>query len=100
MCRFAGLSSGANRDRTGDLLLAKQALSHLSYGPEKSSLSADLRRLCQPERLYLALPVTVAAHCCPFKALHQRLQALRVCSREAGDAWCVFFASLVRLGLT
>src|SRR5439155_8336623 len=25
--------SGANRDRTGDLLLAKQALSHLSYGP-------------------------------------------------------------------
>ena len=32
--RFAGLSSdGANRDRTGDLLLAKQALSQLSYGP-------------------------------------------------------------------
>jgi hypothetical protein len=27
---FAG---GANRDRTGDLLLAKQALSQLSYGP-------------------------------------------------------------------
>ena len=26
--------SGANRDRTGDLLLAKQALSQLSYGPE------------------------------------------------------------------
>ena len=25
---------GANRDRTGDLLLAKQALSQLSYGPE------------------------------------------------------------------
>jgi hypothetical protein len=25
--------SGANRDRTGDLLLAKQALSQLSYGP-------------------------------------------------------------------
>ena len=24
---------GANRDRTGDLLLAKQALSQLSYGP-------------------------------------------------------------------
>ena len=32
--RFAGISSdGANRDRTGDLLLAKQALSQLSYGP-------------------------------------------------------------------
>ena len=28
-----GGSSGANRDRTGDLLLAKQALSQLSYGP-------------------------------------------------------------------
>ena len=28
--RHAG---GANRDRTGDLLLAKQALSQLSYGP-------------------------------------------------------------------
>ena len=26
---------GANRDRTGDLLLAKQALSQLSYGPGK-----------------------------------------------------------------
>ena len=27
------LLSGASRDRTGDLLLAKQALSQLSYGP-------------------------------------------------------------------
>ena len=27
-------TGGANRDRTGDLLLAKQALSQLSYGPE------------------------------------------------------------------
>ena len=27
-------ASGANRDRTGDLLLAKQALSQLSYGPK------------------------------------------------------------------
>ena len=26
-------TGGANRDRTGDLLLAKQALSQLSYGP-------------------------------------------------------------------
>jgi hypothetical protein len=32
--RFAGIvSSGARRDRTVDLLLAKQALSQLSYGP-------------------------------------------------------------------
>ena len=26
--------NGADRDRTGDLLLAKQALSRLSYGPK------------------------------------------------------------------
>ena len=28
-----GDAGGANRDRTDDLLLAKQALSQLSYGP-------------------------------------------------------------------
>ena len=28
-------AGGANRDRTGDLLLAKQALSQLSYGPDE-----------------------------------------------------------------
>ena len=32
-------SGGANRDRTGDLLLAKQALSQLSYGPWAFALS-------------------------------------------------------------
>src|SRR5450631_1159963 len=34
-CPSAGRcrAGGANRDRTGDLLLAKQALSQLSYGP-------------------------------------------------------------------
>ena len=30
---FAQGAGGANRDRTDDLLLAKQALSQLSYGP-------------------------------------------------------------------
>jgi hypothetical protein len=30
---FANKVGGASRDRTGDLLLAKQALSQLSYGP-------------------------------------------------------------------
>ena len=35
-CRLSGArSGGANRDRTDDLLLAKQALSQLSYGPER-----------------------------------------------------------------
>jgi hypothetical protein len=33
-------SSGANRDRTGDLLLAKQALSQLSYGPVDLNIRA------------------------------------------------------------
>jgi hypothetical protein len=33
-----GLAGGANRDRTDDLLLAKQALSQLSYGPAVSLL--------------------------------------------------------------
>ncbi len=35
--------SGANRDRTGDLLLAKQALSQLSYGPARRSSLATAR---------------------------------------------------------
>ncbi len=30
------MSGGARRDRTDDLLLAKQALSQLSYGPDRS----------------------------------------------------------------
>ncbi len=32
---------GGERDRTDDLLLAKQALSHLSYTPEKTVLSYE-----------------------------------------------------------
>ena len=38
------LIGGANRDRTGDLLNAIQALSQLSYSPTLSWLRADLRR--------------------------------------------------------
>ena len=34
LARARRAAGGANRDRTGDLLLAKQALSQLSYGPE------------------------------------------------------------------
>ena len=33
MAYLQSILSGASRDRTGDLLLAKQALSQLSYGP-------------------------------------------------------------------
>ena len=32
-------SGGARRDRTDDLLLAKQALSQLSYGPDRDQVS-------------------------------------------------------------
>jgi hypothetical protein len=35
------ITGGANRDRTGDLLLAKQALSQLSYGPGSPSDNDD-----------------------------------------------------------
>jgi hypothetical protein len=54
--RLAGTSSsGANRDRTGDLLLAKQALSQLSYGPRSLNIRATERisaseRSCGPPR--------------------------------------------------
>ena len=42
---------GASRDRTGDLLLAKQALSHLSYGPAGlSSLAATTGSAFRPGR--------------------------------------------------
>jgi hypothetical protein len=35
---------GASRDRTGDLLLAKQALSQLSYGPVRAECSGGWAR--------------------------------------------------------
>jgi hypothetical protein len=35
--RREGQVGGASRDRTDDLLLAKQALSQLSYGPKRRS---------------------------------------------------------------
>ncbi len=39
---------GASRDRTGDLLLAKQALSQLSYGPSEPEFN---RRGAEPSAL-------------------------------------------------
>ena len=47
-------SGGANRDRTGDLLLAKQALSQLSYGPEVFGLPAAARDADRPPSLLRA----------------------------------------------
>ena len=46
----AAPSGGARRDRTDDLLLAKQALSQLSYGPSPVSYaSRHLGRLAEPQ---------------------------------------------------
>jgi hypothetical protein len=41
-------AGGARRDRTDDLLLAKQALSQLSYGPsrDQASVVRDQARRC------------------------------------------------------
>jgi hypothetical protein len=39
---FRAIAGGANRDRTGDLLLAKQALSQLSYGPWRRELNPEI----------------------------------------------------------
>src|ERR1700738_2602569 len=40
LCGREAPTGGARRDRTDDLLLAKQALSQLSYGPVRSQASA------------------------------------------------------------
>ena len=45
--RAQGSAGGARRNRTDDLLLAKQALSQLSYGPEKRVVDRP-GRLRQP----------------------------------------------------
>ena len=49
--RFAFASGGARRDRTDDLMLAKHALSQLSYGPkpQRSALAYANRRFARSE---------------------------------------------------
>ena len=52
-CRYMpvrGLRHGASRARTGDLLLAKQALFQLSYGPSAAILERTRRVLKRPAR--------------------------------------------------
>src|SRR5579872_5974270 len=48
--RGAAKAGGARRDRTDDLLLAKQALSQLSYGPESADARLRLRFGGQPSQ--------------------------------------------------
>src|SRR5215475_5298883 len=58
-------TGGARRDRTDDLLLAKQALSQLSYGPEKdrNTLSVRLCRhaACNMHATFCNTPATCRA---------------------------------------
>jgi hypothetical protein len=42
-----GLIGGADRDRTGGLLVANQALSQLSYSPQPQLLTLGPRRLAK-----------------------------------------------------
>ena len=44
----AGLLGGADRDRTGGLLVANQALSQLSYSPKSASCMVGLGRVELP----------------------------------------------------
>jgi hypothetical protein len=44
----AGEAGGASRDRTGDLLVANQALSQLSYGP-RADVPGGSGRTCTPD---------------------------------------------------
>src|ERR1019366_9925051 len=50
---LGSLSGGARRDRTDDLMLAKHALSQLSYGPfpRGKARMANLRMRCQATAL-------------------------------------------------
>ena len=43
--RYGGANGGGERDRTDDLLLAKQALSQLSYTPDKTGGSGWIRTI-------------------------------------------------------
>jgi hypothetical protein len=52
-CRAIAQSGGARRDRTDDLLLAKQALSQLSYGPFQGSEIRLQESKCDPDACLL-----------------------------------------------
>ena len=57
--------SGANRDRTGDLLLAKQALSQLSYGPAAIECSRGVARRDDPQPQRTQAPIVESDQCPP-----------------------------------
>ena len=51
--RAQGSAGGARRNRTDDLLLAKQALSQLSYGPSRYTEASIRGRTRAPDHQYL-----------------------------------------------
>jgi hypothetical protein len=77
-------SGGARRDRTDDLLLAKQALSQLSYGPVP--VSTDLRLESQKAgKPWLACQAVARARRSPAFAL--RATAWQPSLRCASEGW-------------
>jgi hypothetical protein len=60
--RFASVGGGGERNRTDDLLLAKQALSQLSYTPSASGEARSPRRR---QRLLLSLSKDATARAAP-----------------------------------
>lgn len=84
--------SGADRIRTDDLLLAKQALSQLSYGPvmltnprraTRSSPSGSARFI--PLGLLLGLYDAPLLDCSPPRSVHVLTWCLVVCVNRNGD---------------
>src|SRR5258708_40308525 len=53
LCGRADSAGGARRNRTDDLLLAKQALSQLSYGPSRYTEASIRGRTRAPDHRYL-----------------------------------------------
>src|SRR5262249_57173968 len=60
------LLDGASRNRTGDLLLAKQALSHLSYGPLTPDSTGFADFAVGPFEVASAASVPVGANSWPW----------------------------------
>ena|SRR5436190_20022929 len=87
ICRH--FASGANRDRTGDLLLAKQALSHLSYGPVEPEFIGHFRPLATVREGVPRVPIlALLRHCCRLNALDTayRRCGSRVVASRGGTA--------------
>ena len=58
--KLAAPSGGARRDRTDDLLLAKQALSQLSYGPDRKGLLSPKLKAGNLRSLQAGVPTEAA----------------------------------------